>query len=162
MQPKPSDSPSGQPTEMMPSDTMEDLQPKPAPALPPRTPSSEETGEIENAETRLEEAKTVKYAISKLNDFLRWFIAVLEVTLLIRFILRLIGADPKNMFAGFLYALTDIILVPFQTILRNPSLVQNQAFEWSTLIAMAIYYLVFWAIRRFLHILISNPEESTT
>src|SRR5436309_966638 len=153
MQSKPGDSPSGQPTETMPGSTMEDLQPKPAPVAPPRTPSSEETGDVDNAETRLEEAKTIKYAIGKFNDFLRWFVTVLEVMLAIRFLLRLFAADPHNMFASFLYTLTDIILVPFQSIVKSPSLVQNQAFEWSTLIAMAIYYLLFWAIRRFLHIL---------
>ncbi|HEV2654141.1 MAG TPA: YggT family protein, partial [Ktedonobacteraceae bacterium] len=99
----------------------------------------------------------------KLNDFIQWFIAVLEVTLAIRFVLKLIGADPNNLFAGFLYALTDIILFPFSTIVRSPSIhPPYQAFEWSTLIAMAIYALVFWAIGRFLRILISSPEEPTT
>lgn len=123
-------------------------------------PGTNETDmEVENAEARQEEARTVRYAIGKLNDFLQWFIAVLEVTLAIRFLLRLIGADPGNLFAGFLYALTDIILFPFNGIVQSPSLRQFQAFEWSTLIAMIIYALVFWAIRRFLSILITSPEE---
>jgi YGGT family len=74
--------------------------------------------------------------------------------------LKLIGADPINLFAGFLYALTDIILFPFSNIVRAPSIhPPYQAFEWSTLIAMGIYALIFWAIRRFLRILITNPNE---
>jgi hypothetical protein len=117
--------------------------------------------DVDNEETRHEEALTVRYAIGKLNDFIQWFIAVLEVTLAIRFVLKLIGADPNNLFAGFLYALTEIILFPFSSIVRSPSLHPNQAFEWSTLIAMAIYALLFWAIGRFLRILISSPEEPT-
>ena len=140
---------------------MEDLQPrKPAPAAAQPPPILDNVPE-ESAETRLEEARTVKYAIGKLNDFLQWFVAVLEVTLAIRFLLRLIGADPQNLFAGFCYALTEIILFPFVSIVHDPSLHQNQAFELSTLIGMAMYYLIFWAVRRFLRILISGPDEAT-
>ena len=138
---------------------MEDLQPrKVSPAAAP-APIADTSSDGESAETRLEEARTVRYAIGKLNDFLQWFMAVLEVTLAIRFLLKLIGADPNNMFAGFCYALTEIILFPFLAIVKDPSLHQNQAFEISTLIGMAIYYLIFWAVRRFLRILISGPEE---
>ena len=130
-------------------------------AAPPTPAPENEVIPDDSAEIRQEEALTFRYAIGKLNDFLQWFVSVLEVTLAIRFILKLIGADPGNLFAGFLYALTDIVLFPFSTIVHSPQH-QNQAFEWSTLIAMIIYWLAFWAIRRFLRILISGPEESTS
>jgi hypothetical protein len=160
-EPYPNDPPGVRPTDMLPQNVerMEELQPKPAPP-PPAAPVVESIPE-ESAEIRQEEARTFRYAIGKLNDFLQWFITVLEVTLLIRFVLKLIGADPTNLFAGFLYALTDIILFPFNSIVRTPSIHQNQAFEWSTLIAMIIYWLVFWMIRRFLRILITGPEDTS-
>jgi hypothetical protein len=158
--PFPNDPTSAQPTEMIPP--MEDIPKRPPRPQTPPAQVVDTTSEADLVETRQEEARTVRYAIGKLNDFLQWFMAVLEVTLAIRFLLKLIGADPMNLFAGFLYALTDIILFPFSTIVRAPSIHPNQAFEWSTLIAMAIYWLVFWAIRRFLHILISGPEEASS
>jgi len=105
-----------------------------------------------------EEARTIIFAIGKLNDFLLWFLMVLEVTLFVRFVFRLIAADPRNMFAGFLYALTEIVLLPFSNIVKTPSLV-NWAFEWPTLIAMGIYALIFIAVRSFLRLLISTPKE---
>jgi hypothetical protein len=139
---------------------MEDLPLRPpAPQVQQSPLATDVSPDGDSEETRHEEALTVRYAIGKLNDFIQWFIAVLEVTLAIRFILKLIGADPNNLFAGFLYALTDIILFPFSTIVRSASIHPSQAFEWSTLIAMAIYALLFWAIGRFLRILISSPEE---
>jgi uncharacterized protein YggT (Ycf19 family) len=143
------------------SDRMEDLPLRaPAPQAQPAPLATTVSPDVDSEETRHEEALTVRYAIGKLNDFIQWFIAVLEVTLAIRFILMLIGADPNNLFAGFLYALTDIILFPFRSIVRSASIhPPYQAFEWSTLIAMAIYALLFWAIGRFLRILISSPEE---
>lgn len=137
---------------------MEDL-PQKQVAAPVPTPTADVPLDVESAEARQEEARTIRYAISKLNDFLQWFVVVLEVVLAIRFVLKLIGADPFNLFAGFIYALTDIVLFPFSNIVRSPSLRTNQAFEWSTLIAMIIYWLLFWAIRRFLRILITGPEE---
>lgn len=146
------------PTDIMPQSGMEDLQPKP---VPPQTPPVVESVPEDSAEIRQEEARTFRYAIGKLNDFLQWFITVLEIILTIRFVLKLIGADPLNLFAGFLYALTDIILFPFNSIVHTPSIHTNQAFEWSTLIAMVIYWLVFWAIRRFLRILITGPEDAS-
>ncbi|WP_165423573.1 YggT family protein [Ktedonosporobacter rubrisoli] len=162
--PYPDEPTSVQPTEAIPrAERMEDLQPRPAPPPPPvPQPTPEGISSVDSEELHQEEARTVRYAIGKLNDFLQWFVVVLEVTLAIRFVLKLIGADPTNMFAGFLYSLTSVVLFPFSTIVHSPSLHPNQAFEWSTLIAMIIYYLIFWAIRRFLRIIISSPEEAAS
>jgi hypothetical protein len=142
-----------QPTEMlMKRGPMEDLPLKPVP--PQGTPSPATDTDLDSAEARQEEARTIRYAIGKLNDFLQWFVVVLEITLVIRFFLRLIAADPHNLFAGITYGLTEILLFPFDGIVKTTSV-----FEWSTLIAIIIYWVIFWAIRRFLLILISSPEE---
>jgi hypothetical protein len=59
-----------------------------------------------------------------------------------------------------MYALTAIPLFPFKDIVPNTKLgTSGAAIDWSILIAMAVYFLVFYALRRFLHILISSPEE---
>lgn len=141
---------------------MEDLPFKTTPTTPTNHEAVSNEADIDLAEARQDEARTVKFAIGKFNDFLQWFTLVMEVTLAVRFIFKLIGADPTNGFAGFLYALTDVILYPFLNIVTDPRFHPYQYFAWTTLIGMGIYYLVFWAIRRFLHILISEPEESTT
>jgi hypothetical protein len=149
-----------QPTEML--SRMEDLPLKQVSSQTPTLLTTDTDPDVESAETRQEEARTIRYAIGKLNDFLQWFTVVLEVTLIIRFFLKLIGADPHNLFAGFIYALTDILLFPFIGIVHSPKPQGNQVLEWSTLIAMIVYWLIFWAIRRFLLILISSPEEPTS
>ena len=95
----------------------------------------------------------------RVNDFLRWFAIVIEVVLLLRFLLKIIGASPTNVFASFIYALSNVVLLPFSGIINNPSLNYNQAFEWTTLIAMAIYWMIFWLLRWFMRISISKPVE---
>jgi uncharacterized protein YggT (Ycf19 family) len=154
------------------TEPMEELQPKPAvPSTPPAQqqaayPAHVTAGpgfqpmEVEGAEGHnREEALTIKFAIGKLNDYLQWFLTVLETILLIRFLLKMFGATPTNPFANFVFSLTDILLVPFNGIVPSPSLHPNQAFEISTLIAVAVYFLIFYALKRFLRILISSPEE---
>ena len=113
-------------------------------------------------ERQKKKALTVRFAIDKFNEYLLWFLMVLETVLALRFLLKLIGADPNNLFAGFLYALTSIPLLPFQGIVNSPSIhPPNQSFEFSTLIAIAIYWMIFYALRRFIRLLVSNPEESS-
>ncbi len=132
---------------------MEELQPKPVPHMPPANEPVASAAELESIEIRQGEARTAIFAIAKLNDFLLWLVVVLEITLLLRFFLKLIGANQSNVFAGFLYAFTDIILHPFSGIVGSLF-----TFEWSTLIGMLVYGLIFYAVRRFLRILISNPS----
>lgn len=156
------------------TEPMEELQPKRVvPQTPPSQPAAAYPAslspggsfqpaviEVEGGETHTrEEALTIKFAIGKLNDYLQWFLMVLEAILLIRFLLKMFGADPANLFASFVFSLTDILLVPFNGIVPSLSLHTNQAFEISTLIAMAVYFLIFYALKRFLRILISSPEE---
>jgi YGGT family len=149
-----------QPTDPIPP--MEELPLRPVVrASVPETPvqSAQSDPDSEGADAQQEGGPTVRFAVGKLSDFIQWFVFVLEVMLFIRFVLKLIGADPNNAFAGFLFALTDIILFPFLTIVPNPSVHPNEAIELTTLIGMGIYYLIYWAIKRFLRILITEPEE---
>jgi len=146
-----------QPTEILPP--MPDLPPKQVPQTPPASEHVAYPEVEENPEILEEKASSLRFIIGKVSDFLRWFSIVLEVILLIRFILMLIGADPANIFAAFIYALTEIILFPFSNIVHNPSLHPNQAFEFTTLIGMAIYWLLFWLLRSFVRILITEPKE---
>jgi uncharacterized protein YggT (Ycf19 family) len=156
---------------------MEELQPKPKPV--PQTPVAPQATShpaqvhhstptagtafqpliVDTENGSREEAFTVKFAIGKLNDYLQWFLMVLETILALRFVLKMFGANPENLFASFVFALTDILLTPFTGIVPPISIHPNQAFEIATLIAMAVYFMLFYALKRFLRILISNPEE---
>jgi hypothetical protein len=140
------------------TEQMEDIPlkrpPAPAAAVPVPVPMVEKPVAIEIPELPPEETHAVKRSIVKLSDFIQWFVAVLEVALALRFVLKLIGADPNNAFALLLYGSTNIVLFPFSNIITTVS-----RFEGSTLIAMIVYALILWAIKRFLSILITDPDE---
>jgi hypothetical protein len=139
---------------------MEELQPRPVAHAEPAHEASAPPEKAESVEIGPVEEPTAVFAIRKLNEFLQWLAVVLEIGLGLRFILRLIGANSANPFAGFLYALTNIVLYPFADIVGQSSIKPpDQAFEWSTLIAMLVYWLMFSAIRWFLRILSPEPAE---
>ena len=166
---------SSQPTEEYPLEetgsgaypSMEELQPRmpPMETLIPKTPPQQRPSEYtdilldESARTREEEALTIKFVIGKLIDYTLLLLLVLELIFLTRLLLKLIGANPNNFFAGFLYGLSNLFLFPFSGI--APSLMihpLNQPLEVSTLVGMFVYFLIFFVLVRFLIILISVPK----
>src|SRR5579883_650406 len=107
-----------------------------------------------------ERAYTTAYAIAKLIDYLGW-VLVLEVVLALRFLLKLIGANPSNPFTGFLYSLSNIFLFIFNGIVTNPTFgpAHAEVFEVTTLIAMIVYGLIYLLLKLLLRTAITGPNE---
>lgn len=77
-----------------------------------------------------------------------WMILVLiEILLAIRFILRLLGANPEAGFAQFIYGITAAFVAPFAGLFGTPRF-DASVFEFTTLVAMIIYALLAWVIVR--------------
>lgn len=89
---------------------------------------------------------------NRVAQFLWWVLAVIEILLGLRFVLRLIGANPSSTFAGWIYNLSGFFVAPFTGLLGTPA-AGNIAFDITTLIAMLVYFLVFWVIVRLIWIL---------
>lgn len=87
-----------------------------------------------------------------------WYIVgLLEVLLLLRFILKLLGANPAAGFTQFIYGVTWLFASPFLAVFRV-SQAQGSIFEWSTLLAMAVYALFGWLIVK--AIVMSRPVST--
>jgi hypothetical protein len=116
---------------------------------------------VQRAAAGEERAYTTAFAIAKLIDYLGWVLLVLEVALSLRFLLKLIGANPANPFTSFLYNLTNIFLFIFNGIVANPTFGPGRAdvFEVTTLIAMIVYGLIYLLLKLFLRTTISRPNE---
>ncbi|MHB1086644.1 MAG: YggT family protein [Minisyncoccota bacterium] len=77
-----------------------------------------------------------------------WYIfSVVEVLLLFRFLLKLIGANPDAGFTAFIYMLSYPLAAPFLYVVRSMQ-VSGSVFEWTTLLAMLVYWIVAWGIVR--------------
>ncbi|MBX4188157.1 MAG: YggT family protein [Candidatus Doudnabacteria bacterium] len=92
-----------------------------------------------------------------------WYITgIIETLLGLRFILRLIGANPGAGFVDAVYTITAPLVQPFNNIVRNAS-TGGSVFDWNTLIAMIVYWLLAWAIVRLFFIgrPVSEDEAKT-
>ena len=87
-------------------------------------------------------------------------LGILEVLLALRFVLKLIGANPNSGFAVFMYGVTGLFTAPFTGLV--PSWVSGETvLEMTTLIAMAIYALLFWGVVRLIPILTDRARSRT-
>jgi hypothetical protein len=72
---------------------------------------------------------------------------VLEALIGLRVLLKLIAANPANPFAHFMYSLTDVFLLPFASLVGNPS-ADGIVLEVTALIGLFVYALLCWLIVR--------------
>jgi hypothetical protein len=86
-------------------------------------------------------------------------LGILETLLILRVFLKLIAANPGNMFASLLYSFTDLFLFPFAGLTRTPA-AGGMVLEIHTLIAMVVYALAAWALERIVWVLFYRPRES--
>lgn len=78
-----------------------------------------------------------------------WFIAGTLLTLLaLRFLFALLGANPGNWLASFVYAVTYPFVMPFFTLFNYNFTAGVSRFESYTLIAMLFYTLLAWGIAK--------------
>lgn len=91
-----------------------------------------------------------------------WYLlSLLEVLLAFRFVLKFTGANPGAGFTGFIYSITWPFTAPFFAVFPRTT-VQGSIFEWTTLLAMLVYWLVALAIVRlfFMSKTVSTPEAA--
>lgn len=91
-----------------------------------------------------------------------WYIlGILEALLMFRFVLKLLGANPAAGFTHFIYSVTYVFAAPFLNVFRITR-VEGSVLEWTTLLAMLVYYLIAVAIIRlfFMSKTVSTPEAA--
>lgn len=75
-----------------------------------------------------------------------WYIlGLIEVLLAFRLVLKLLGANATAGFTSFIYGVTMPFATPFQAVFRT-SRAEGSIFEWTTILAMFVYWVVAWGI----------------
>lgn len=91
-----------------------------------------------------------------------WYIVgIMEVLLAFRFVLKLMAANPSAGFTAFIYGVTYIFAAPFLGVFRVTQ-VAGSVFEWTTLLAMFVYWALAVAIIRLFLMgkTVSTPEAA--
>lgn len=75
-----------------------------------------------------------------------WFLTSLVTTLIvIRFVLKLLGASTQSGFVTFIYNLTDGLVAPFRAVFPAAS-GQSSTLDIASLVAIVVYALVGWGL----------------
>jgi hypothetical protein len=101
-----------------------------------------------------------RVAVFKLSRLIWLLFGIIQGLIGIRFLLKLLAADPNNPFASLVYNTTDLFLWPFEGLIANPS-VNGMVLEITSLIAILIYALLAWAIWRLAWVLFYNPSTGS-
>jgi uncharacterized membrane protein len=88
-------------------------------------------------------------------------LGILEILLGLRFLLKLIAANPNSGFAVFIYGITKPLVAPFTALVGTPTS-GGTILELTTLIAMAVYALLFWVVVRVVRIATNRPSARTS
>jgi hypothetical protein len=86
-----------------------------------------------------------KKAIFRTYQVIWYILGIIEVVLTFRILLKFLGASTFSGFTNFIYAISGPFALPFAGILGT-TVSSNLVFEWSTLIAMAVYAIVAYGI----------------
>jgi len=95
--------------------------------------------------------------IARIVYIVYFMFAALEMLLGVRVLLHLIGANPDNGFAAFINTLSGLFVMPFASLLQNPSF-GGIVLEITTMIAMIIYAIVAWVIGRMIWLAMSRTR----
>lgn len=95
----------------------------------------------EPSEKVFEEKKT----IFRFSQVIWYILGIFEMLFAFRFLLKALGANPNAGFANFIYSLTDTLVNPFRGIVA-PVVSGTSTIEWSTIIAVFVYFCIAWAL----------------
>jgi YggT family protein len=111
--------------------------------------------EVQTSQRELERERRI--FSFKASQLIWLLLGILEVMLILRFTLKLIAANPASPIAAFIYGFTALFLLPFVGLTAAPA-VGGMVLEIGTVIAMAVYALVGWAIERVVWLIFYRPR----
>jgi hypothetical protein len=99
--------------------------------------------------------------LHKTTQAVWWAVSIVEGLIALRILLRLIGANPENPFASFVYNLSALFLYPFIGLVANPAS-GGLVLEISSLIGMLVIAGVGWILVRLIWIMFEHTEARTS
>lgn len=93
--------------------------------------------------------------MSRSTRLLWFFISVISLLIIFRFILLAIGANPGSGFVDFIYSVTAVLVAPFQFITPNADY-SGGVIEVASIFALFVYPIIGWGIIQLLWIIFSS------
>ena len=95
---------------------------------------------------------------SKVSQAIYVIFGVVEALLAMRFVLRLLGANPEAGFASLIYRLSAPLVAPFVGLFGSPQ-VNGMVLEIETVVAIVVYGLVAWGLAKLAWLLLGETRS---
>jgi len=103
-----------------------------------------------------------KKAIFRFNQIIWFVLGLIEVLLIFRIVLKMLGANQYVGFTSLIYSSTAALVAPFNGIFGVSS-AGNFLIEWSTIIAAIVYFFIAWGLVYLLNIIYPiTPKDVET
>lgn len=131
---------------------------QPTTVEPQETVEVQESTEVEiTYATEVDAPPSPSRSQRRTHKTIRFIFAVIEILLLIRFFLKLVGANPASPFGIFEFGLTDPLVAPFASLLDNP-IIGKSVIEFTTILALIIYPIFGWILGRTLQLVFYREQ----
>ena len=98
-------------------------------------------------------------ASSKLVQAIYLVFGIVEALIAIRFVLKLLAANPAAGFATFIYGLTAPLVAPFVGLFGAPQ-AGGSVLEFNALVALVVYALVAWLVAKVVWLLVGESRSA--
>jgi hypothetical protein len=99
--------------------------------------------------------------VTRAKQAIYFIFGVINVLLVIRFALLLLGANEVSGFVSFIYRLSHVFVLPFRGIFDEPVL-GTSVFEWAALIGIIIYSLLAYGVVRIIELVYAPVRPTVT
>lgn len=131
-----------------------------APPEPPEATESQETTDTEIEtyySTEVDAPDSTNQRLRRTSTTIRFVFIVIEIVLVMRFFLKLVGANQASPFGVFLFGITDPLAAPFESLLHNPKIWSGEV-EFTTLLALIVYPVFCWILIRSIQLMFYREQ----
>ncbi len=107
--------------------------------------------------TEHESGQGQRVATFKATQIIWLLLGLLEASIALRVVFKLIAVNAANPFATLLYDVTNLFVAPFKSLVGNPAS-GGMVLEITSIIAMLVYLLIAWGIERIVNVVFYRPR----
>ena len=100
-----------------------------------------------------------RLAAYRVTQLIYWIFGLIEGLIVVRFVLKALGANPSAGFAQFIYGITAPLVAPFANLFGNPQ-AQGSILELNSIVALIVYGLIAYLLGRLAWILVGETRSA--
>ena len=100
-----------------------------------------------------------RVAAYRATQLIYWIFGLIEGLIIVRFVLKALGANPSAGFAEFIYGVTYPLVLPFMNLFGTPQ-TQGSVLELNSIVALIVYAVVAWLLTKLVWIVMGETRSA--